>query len=111
MRGLEDSGNGSTELSAVFRRVGTWVFSRVAAWVVWAVTGIWAVVHIVCVARFVFAVISIVHNLNTILSPIECAERIFLYKKNFYKKMKKVLQVGLRHSDGSGILKLRIMRG
>ena len=33
-----------------------------------------AVVRVVCVIRFVFAVIIVVHNLNTILSQLECAE-------------------------------------
>lgn len=75
-------------LSAVFRRVRAaarivGVFVIVVAVCVRTAACIVAVVHIVCVVRFVFVVIVvviIVHNLNTILSQIECAEKNFLYK-------------------------------
>lgn len=75
-------------LSAVFRRVRACVASGV---VITVFTGIVAVVRasvassvgsavcivaVVCVIRFVFVVVIIVvvHNLNTILSQLECAE-------------------------------------
>lgn len=88
------------KLSAVFRRVRACavtgvvvvVFTGVIAIVASCVgttaivVCIVAVVCVVCIIRFVFVVIIVVHNLNTILSQLGCAEQKNIYANFLNKK-------------------------